>query len=181
LSLAAEHASGDLIILPNDPGTLARAGELAVALRRPHRRVTVIPTVAQVQGLSAMAVHEPSADFESVVVAMSNAAGHARHGGVTVAEGAAMTMAGPCRAGDVLGIVMGDFVEIGDSLADVAWAVVRRLLTPGGELLTLVAGAGVDDGLPQRLADRVRASWSDVDVEVVAGGQARYPLLLGLE
>jgi dihydroxyacetone kinase-like predicted kinase len=59
--------------------------------------------------------------------------------------------------------------------------VVRRLLTPGGELLTVVAGAGVDEGLPQRLADQVRASWSDVDVEVVAGGQARYPLLLGLE
>ncbi|HZA04885.1 MAG TPA: DAK2 domain-containing protein, partial [Propionibacteriaceae bacterium] len=123
LTAAAEHACGDLIILPNDPGTLERAAELAAALRRPDRRVTVIPTVAQVQGLAAMAVHEPSADFESVVVAMSNAAGHARHGGVTVAEGAAMTMAGPCRPGDVLGIVMGDFVEIGASVADVAWAV----------------------------------------------------------
>ena len=181
LTAAAERTPGDLIILPNEPGTLARTGDLAAALRRPHRHVTVIPTVAQVQGLAAMAVHEPSADFESVVVAMSNAAGHARHGGVTVAEGPAMTMAGPCRAGDVLGIVMGDFVEIGDSLAEVAWAVVRRLLAPGGELLTLVAGADVDDGLPARLADRVRASWSDVDVEVVVGGQTRYPLLLGLE
>jgi len=181
LTAAAEHASGDLIILPNDSGTLGRVGELAAGLRRPHRRVTVIPTVAQVQGLAAMAVHEPTADFESVVVAMSNAAGHARHGGVTVAEGAAMTMAGPCRAGDVLGIVMGDCVEIGDSVADVAWAVVRRLLSAGGELLTVVAGADVDGGLPEQLADRVRALWSDVDVEVVAGGQARYPLLLGLE
>lgn len=181
LTAAAKHAAGDLIILPNDAGTLGRAGELATALREPHRRVTVIPTVAQVQGLAAMAVHEPTADFESVVVAMSNAAGHARHGGVTVAEGAAMTMAGPCRAGDVLGIVMGDFVEIGNSMADVAWAVVQRLLTPGGELLTVVAGAGVDDGLPERLADRVRAAWPGIDIEVVAGGQARYPLLLGLE
>ncbi len=116
-----------------------------------------------------------------MVVAMSSAAGHTRHGAVTVAEGAAMTMAGPCRAGDVLGIVMGDFVEIGDSVADVASAVVERLLSPGGELLTLVAGADVPGGLPEKLADRVRAQWSDVDVEVVAGGQARYPLLLGLE
>ncbi len=181
LTAAAEHAAGDLIILPNDSATLIRTSELASAFRTPHRRVTVIPTVAQVQGLAAMAVHEPTADFESVVVAMSSAAGHARHGGVTVAEGAAMTMAGPCRPGDILGIVMGDFVEIGDSIADVAWAVVQRLLTPGGELLTLVAGADVDDGLPERLADRVRASWSGLDVEVVAGGQARYPLLLGLE
>jgi dihydroxyacetone kinase-like predicted kinase len=112
---------------------------------------------------------------------MSSAAGHVRHGAVTVAEGAAMTMAGPCRAGDVLGIVMGDFVEIGDSVAEVAWAVVQRLLAPGGELLTLVVGAGLADGLPERLADRVRSHWSDVDVDVLTGGQARYPLLLGLE
>jgi hypothetical protein len=181
LTAAAEHADGDLIILPNDPGTLGRAGDLAAALRRPQRRVTVIPTVTQVQGLAAMAVHEPSADFESVVVAMSSAAGHTRHGAVTVAEGAAMTMAGPCRAGDVLGIVMGDFVEIGDSVADVAWSVVQRLLSPGGDLLTLVVGADVPDHLPEQLADRIRARWSDVDVEVVAGGQTRYRLLLGLE
>jgi uncharacterized protein len=181
LTAAAERAAGDLIIMPNDPATLGRVGELVTALRRPHRRVTVIPTVAQVQGLAALAVHEPSADFDSVVVAMSNAAGHARHGGVTRAERAAMTMAGPCRPGDVLGIVMGDFVEIGESVADVAWAVVRRLLTPGGELLTLVTGADVDEDLTVRLTDRVRATWTDVDVEVVAGGQARYPLLLGLE
>jgi uncharacterized protein len=181
LTAAAERTTGDLVILPNDSGLLGRTGALVAGLRRPHRRVTVIPTVAQVQGLAAMAVHEPSADFESVVVAMSTAAGHARHGGVTVAEGAAMTMAGPCRTGDVLGVVMGDFVEIGESVADVAWAVVRRLLTPGGELLTLVPGAGVDGGLPEELAERVRVAWPGVDIEVVAGGQARYPLLLGLE
>lgn len=181
LTAAAEHSRGDLILLPNDPATLGRVGELAAALRRPGRRVTVIPTVTQVQGLAAMAVHEPAADFESAVVAMSSAAGRTRHGAVTVAEGAAMTMAGPCRAGDVLGIVMGDFVEIGGSVEEVAWAVVGRLLSTGGELLTLAPGAAVTDGLPNRLADRVRSTWPGVEVEVVPGGQARYPLLLGLE
>lgn len=181
LTAAAGHAGGDLIILPNDPTTLRRAGELAAALRGPGRRVTVVPTVAQVQGLAALAVHEPAADFESAVVAMSSAAGHTRHGAVTIAEGAAMTMAGPCRPGDVLGVVMGDFVEIGTSVEEVAWAVARRLLSTGGELLTLVPGVQVTDGLPGRLAGRVSAQWPGVDVEVVAGGQARYPLLLGLE
>ena len=77
---------------------------------------------------------------------------------------------------------MGDFVEIGDSVADVAWAVVQRLLTarwraadPGRR------SRRATTGLPERLADRVRASWPGVDVEVVDGGQPRYPLLLGLE
>jgi uncharacterized protein len=182
LAAAAEHSgSGDLIILPNDPGTLGPASQLASALRGPDRRAAVIPTVAQVQGLAAMAVHEPAADFESVVVAMSNAAGHVCHGAVTVAEGAAMTMAGRCRPGDVLGVVMGDFVEIGHSLPEVAWAVVERLLSAGGELLTVVTGAEVDDEVAEQLAERVRTARPGVDVEVIDGGQPRYPLLLGLE
>ena len=91
------------MILPNDMETLETASHLATELRGSGRRIAVIPTVAQVQGLAAMAVHEPTADFESVVVAMSSAAGHARHGAVTVAEGSAMTMAGRCEPGDVLG------------------------------------------------------------------------------
>jgi DAK2 domain fusion protein YloV len=181
LTAAAEHSGGDLIILPNDPATLGRVGQLAAALRGPDRRVSVIPTVAQVQGLAAIAVHEPTADFESAVVAMSNAAGHVRHGAVTVAEGAAMTMAGRCLRGDVLGVVMGDFVEIGRTVPEVALAVVDRLLSAGGELLTIVAGAEVDDEVPEQLADRVRAARPGVDVEVVYGGQPRYALLLGLE
>ena len=118
--------------------------------------MAVIPTVAQVQGLAAMAVHEPTADFDSAVVAMSSAAGHARHGAVTIAESSAMTMAGRCEPGDVLGVVEGDFVEIGASVAEVAWRVIERLLSAGGELLTLVRGAGAEQGAGRR-ADRAAA------------------------
>lgn len=176
-----EQTCGDVVILPNDTETLETASALAAELRSSGRRVTVIPTVAQVQGLAAMAVHEPSADFESVVVAMSSAAGHARHGAVTVAEVPAITMAGPCQAGDVLGAVDGDFVEIGTSPVEVAWVVVQRLLATGGELLTLVTGADVPDGLVAELSERVRGQTRTVDIEIVPGGQPRYLLLVGCE
>ena len=63
---------------------------------------------------------------------MSSAAGHARHGAVTVSEMSAMTTAGRCQPGDVLGAVQGDVVVIGTSLAEVAWQVVERLLAAGG-------------------------------------------------
>jgi uncharacterized protein len=157
------------------------ARHLAAELRRHGRRVAVIPTVAQVQGLAAMAVHEPTADFDSVVVTMSSAAGHARHGAVTVAEGPAMTMAGRCEAGDVLGAVEGDFIEIGDDAGEIAWRVVQRLLSSGGELVTVIAGADADPGLVDGLTRRVRAEGRGLDVEVVDGGQARYLMLLGVE
>jgi uncharacterized protein len=178
---AAEQVCGDLVILPNGAENLKQANDLATELRRAGRRVGIIPTVAQVQGLAAMAVHEPSADFESAVVAMSTAAGHARHGAVTIAESAAMTMAGPCEPGDVLGAVEGDVVVIGTSTTEVAWQVLQRLVSAGGELLTLVRGIDADDDLLSDLTARVQERFPTVDVEVVDGGQGRYPLLLGLE
>jgi hypothetical protein len=150
-------------------------------LGRHGRRIAIIETYAQVQGLAAMAVHEPSADFESVVVAMRSAASHARHGEITVAEKSTMTRAGRCQPGDVLGAVQGDVVVIGTSVAEVAWQVVGRLLTAGGELLTLIRGLDADDNLVPDLAARVREMSRALDVEILDGGQPGYPLLLGVE
>jgi DAK2 domain fusion protein YloV len=181
LAAALEGRCGDAVILPNDMESLEMASHLAGRLRIEGRRIAVIPTVAQVQGLAAIAVHEPTADFDSAVVAMSTAAGHIRHGAVTVAEGSAMTMAGRCQPGDVLGLVEGDFVEIGTSVVEVAWRVVQRLLAAGGELLTLVSGADAEPGLTDELERRTRKGSDVVDVESLVGGQPRYPVLIGLE
>ena len=181
LTAATQRTCGDVVILPNSTRNLKRASEVATELRRSGRRVGIIPTLAQVQGLAAMAVHEPSADFESAVMAMSSAAGHARHAAITVAQSAAMTSAGRCEPGAVLGILEGDVILIGTSLAEVAWQLVQRLLDAGGELLTLVRGTGAGDDLLSEIAARVRRRFPMVDVEVLEGGQSRYPLLLGLE
>lgn len=182
LSAVLQQACGDVVVLPNDMESLEIASHLAGELRDQGRRIAVIPTVSQVQGLAALAVHEPEAAFDSVVVTMSSTAGHTRHGGVTVAESPAMTMAGRCEIGDVLGVVDGDFVEIGDDLGHVAWRVLERLLASGGgELVTLVRGRDADDRLVETLVARIRASIPAAEVEVIDGGQPRYPLLLGLE
>jgi uncharacterized protein len=181
LTAAAEHSGGEVIILPNDPGGHGAADQLTMALRGADRRASVIPTVAQVQGLAALAVHEPTSDFESAVAAMNDAAGHVRHGAVTVAGSAASAAAGRCQPGDVVGTVLGDLVEIGRTVPEVAWAVVERLLSGGGELLTIVVGEDVDEQVPERLADQVRAARPGVDVEVIHGGQPGDALLLGLE
>jgi dihydroxyacetone kinase-like predicted kinase len=58
---------------------------------------------------------------------------------------------------------------------------VKRLVSAGGELLTLVRGTDADDDLISGLTTRVRERFRTIDVEVVDGGQPRYPLLLGLE
>jgi dihydroxyacetone kinase-like predicted kinase len=171
----------DLVVLPNDADSLAVAEAAAGKARDEGLRVAVIPTRASVQAIAALAVHDPGRRFEDDVVAMTAAAGHCRHGGVTVASKQAVTMAGVCRAGDVLGIVDGDFAVIGDDLEEVAVTVLDRMLGSGGELVTLVTGDDADADLAERVAARARHGRPEVDTVHYPGGQARYPLLFGVE
>ncbi|GAB2753824.1 DAK2 domain-containing protein [Nocardioides salsibiostraticola] len=171
----------EIIVLPNDADSV-RVAQIAASTAATDYglRVNVIPTQAQVQGLAAVAVHEPGRSFDQDIVEMTATARHVRHGAVTIAARQAMTMAGPCEIGDVLGVISGDFAVVGKDLDDVAQEVLRRLLASGGELVTLVAGAE-DQGLTERLTAWVEQEHPTVDAVVYDGGQERYPLLLSVE
>jgi dihydroxyacetone kinase-like predicted kinase len=171
----------EVIVLPNDHDSVVVAQAAAHAAEEAgDLHAVVIPTRAQVQGIAALAVHEPGRPLDADVVEMTAAARGARDGAVTVAARQAMTSAGPCEPGDVLGVVNGDFVVVGHDLAAVASEVLERLLGSGGELVTLVTGDGSGD-LAERCEAWVRDHYPGVDVVAHEGGQARYPLLLAVE
>ncbi len=180
--LAAIEATGaqEVIVLPNDPDSIGVAEAAAHEAEEKGIHVVVIPTRAQVQGIAALAVHEPGRPLDSDVVQMAAAARGARHGAVTVAAKDAMTTAGPCSVGDALGVVHGDFAIVGQDLFEVATGVLERLLGGGGELVTLVAGSGAGD-LAEACEDWVQHAHPGVDVVLYVGGQERYPLLMAVE
>jgi uncharacterized protein len=181
LEAIVSTGAAEVIVLPNDRDSVAAAEAAAREVReQTDLRVAVIRTRAQVQGLAALAVHEPGRPFDQDVLEMTAAARHARSGAVTVAVRQAMTSGGPCEPGDVLGAIEGDFVLVGKDLFEVALAVVERLLGGGGELVTVVGGADGSD-LAERCAAYVRSAHPTVDVVVYEGGQQGYPLLLGVE
>ena len=181
LAAIERSGAGEVVVLPNARDGIAVAEAAAAEARSAGVRVAVIPTRAQVQGIAAAAVHEPARTFDADVVAMTTAAGHTRHGAVTVAIREAVTSAGVCQPGDVLGVVEGDFVVIGDDVRAVAVGVVERMLAAGGELVTVVAGSESDRALADTVTDAVRRSHPGVDTVVYLGGQPRYPLLIGVE
>ncbi|GAB3598462.1 DAK2 domain-containing protein [Angustibacter peucedani] len=180
---AVRDARADaVVLLPNDGDTLAAARAAGPAARDEGVQVAVLPTRAAVQGLAAIAVHDPDSPLSEDLVRMSAAAAATRHGAVTVAAREALTSAGWCQVGDALGILDGDVVVVGPDLREVAGTVATRMLQAGGELLTLVTGS---DQQAAALADAVvaavRSERRDVEVTVVEGGQDGYPLLLGVE
>lgn len=181
--LAAIRQTGahEVVVLPNDPDSL-KAAEVAalIAAEDAEANVMVVPTQAQVQGIAAIAVHEPGRPFEVDVVNMAAAAKGARHGAVTVATKHAMTMAGQCEPGDALGVVAGDFAVLGTSLTTVAIEVLSRLIGGGGELVTLVSGVEHQE-LANECETWLAENHPALDLQIYDGGQSRYPLLMAVE
>lgn len=180
LAAIEQTGAAEVVVLPNDRDSVAVAEAAAHEAEALGVHAVVVPTRAQVQGIAALAVHDPGRPLDSDVVHMTDAARGARHGAVTRAAKDAMTTAGPCSAGDALGVVDGDFVVVGSELLEVAQEVLARLLGSGGELVTLVPGEAGEE-LVEACAHWVRDTAPGVDVVVHEGGQPRYPLLLAVE
>jgi dihydroxyacetone kinase-like predicted kinase len=128
-----------------------------------------------------MAVHDGARALEEDVIAMTAAARATRHAEVTVAQEEALTSAGPCMPGDVLGFVEDDVADIGADVFTVGVHVLDRLLTGGGELVTIVTGEETDERLGDELCDYLRSTRPGIDALVYGGGPRTYPLLLGVE
>jgi DAK2 domain fusion protein YloV len=171
----------EVVLLPNDPDLRHVCAAAAEQARADGVRVALIPTRSEVQGLAALAVHEPTRRFDEDVVAMTSAAGATRYAELAVAEHRSWTMAGVCQAGDVLGLIDGDVAVIGADLAATAATVLDRMLASGGELVTLVLGRSAPAGLAAQLESHVRDAHLAVDTVTYDGGRTACPLLIGVE
>jgi fatty acid kinase len=181
LDAVEDTCAGAIVVLPGSAAATAVADEAAVRARAAGIEVAVVPTRSPVQGLAAVAVHDETRRFGDDVIAMAEAAAATRWAEVVVATRDALTMAGPCRAGDVLGLAEDEVVLIGRSVEDVAAELLDRMLAGGGELVTLLVGEGAETGLGDLLDRRVAAGHPGVEVAVHPAGRPSAPLLIGVE
>jgi DAK2 domain fusion protein YloV len=168
-----------VVVLPNHPEVTALAVRAVDRAREEGRDAVVVPTWSAVQGLAAVAVTDPARRFGDDVVAMAEAAAATRWAEVTVADHEALTSAGRCQAGDVLGSAEGDVVVIGADLTTVARDLLDRLLSAGGEMATLVVGE--DAAFGDAVCAHLSAVHPTVEVVRYAGGAGAVPLLVGVE
>ena len=136
--------SAAVVLLPGDRDTFMAAEIAAQAAAGAGIDAHVVPARTTVQALAALAVLDPGRSVHANVVSMTGAAVATRHGAVSIATKEALTWAGVCHPGDVLGIVDGDVAFLGTDVAVAAREVLDRLLSAGGELVTLVVGAEAD-------------------------------------
>ncbi|MFF5990095.1 DAK2 domain-containing protein [Prauserella flavalba] len=183
LGLVTETAASHVTVLPGGVDLTAAAERVAGHVMLEDRDVVVVPCASPVQVLAALAVHDADRRAGSDVVAMAEAAAATRRGDIVVASQDSITWVGRARAGDVVGFVDGEVVLI-EPARDVeraATAVLERMLAVGGELVTVLTGAGAPDGIEDAIAAHLRAAHPEVELVCYSGGQTDALLLMGVE
>lgn len=143
--------------------------------------VVPVPAASMVQGLAALAVHDARRQAVDDGYTMARAAAGARHGSVRVATAEALTWAGMCKPGDGLGISGDEVLIVGDDLVAAAAGLIDLLLSAGGELVTVLTGAGVDGGVAAALQDHVHRQHLGAELVTYHTGHRGDALLIGVE
>ncbi len=146
--------------------------------------VVPLPTGSMVQGLAALAVHDPDRQAVDDGYTMARAAGAARHGSVRVATEQALTFAGPCQPGDGLGITGDEVLIVAGNLASAAVGLIDLLLAAGGELVTVLLGAGTRElyaDVETTLQRHVHDRHPGTELVTYVTGHRGDALLIGVE
>ncbi len=144
--------------------------------------VVPLPTGSMVQGLAALAVHEPGRQAVNDGYTMARAAGSARHGTVRLATETALTWAGTCEPGNGLGIAGDEVLIVAPDVASAATGLIDLLLGAGGELITVLVGRGVDeDAVESALHAHVHDRHLGTELAIYRTGHRGDALLIGVE
>ena len=158
LEAVRSTGAGRVILLPNDGDTLLAANAAAKVAAEEGVDLRVVAARTAVQGIAALAVYDPDQSFaDNVARDEQRGGGHPQRRRHRGHQGGADS-GGPCRPGDVLGVVDGDIVIVGDDLTRVGAEVVERLLSSGGELLTVVSGEEATPALGEDVAGAYAAT-----------------------
>jgi hypothetical protein len=171
-----ELESDEAILLPNNSNVLLAAEQAALHASKPVRVVAADSIPA---GLAAMVAFDGARDAAENAAEMREAVASVAAGEVTVASRDVTLNGVGIRAGEWLGLADGDPVAGGTDFAEVAAAVVAKLLEEPRGLLTLLTGE--QEPALGGLLERIAAAYPELEVDVQAGGQPHYPLLLSAE
>jgi fatty acid kinase len=144
--------------------------------------VVPLPTGSMVQGLAALAVHEPGRQAVDDGYTMARAAGSARHGAVRIATETALTWAGTCEPGNGLGIAGDEVLIVEPDVASAAAGLIDLLLSAGGELVTVLVGGCIEaESVESQLRAHVHDRHPGTELVTYCTGHRGDALLIGVE
>ncbi|MBT3390991.1 MAG: DAK2 domain-containing protein [Chloroflexi bacterium] len=167
-----------IIILPNNKNIFMAA---KAASEVTVKQAAVIPSRTVPQGLSALLRLIPNGDFDAVVADMESALGDVETGEITIATRTVEIDGVNVNEGEIIVLHNGKLILSTDNLTTACLAFLEKAAADDFELITLFYGADIQKAEVNQIADQIRETYADLEVEIQNGGQPHYQFIISIE
>jgi hypothetical protein len=171
-------STDEIIILPNNKNIIL-AAEAAGHLSA--KNVAVVPSRTVPQGISALLALDQSCELALATEKMNDACAQVASGEIAVATRSVELDGVAVEEGEIIGVVDGRVRASGPDVDQVLRAMLDEIQMDERELVSIYYGVDVSEADAEELASKIADLYPDVEVEVLAGGQAIYQYIIGAE
>lgn len=169
----------NVIVMPNNKNIILAAEQARGFIT--NKQVFVVPTKNVPQGLAATLAFNPEASVQENLNLMNNAIPSVKTGSVTFAVRSSAMDGISVNEGDIIGLDGNKIVNKGDTVNEVTKTLVKDISDADSEVLTLYYGSEVSEEQAEDLAEDLRKTYPDMEVDVHYGGQPLYYYIFSLE
>ncbi len=167
-----------IIILPNNKN-IHMAAQAATEVT--VKKAVVIPSRTVPQGLCALLRLIPDGDLDAVAEEMRAALDDAETGEITTATRSVEIDGVQVREGQTIVLHNGKLIHACEDLTEACLAFLEKAGAADFELITLFYGEDLNPNEAHRIADLIRETYPEQEVEVQDGGQPHYQFIIALE
>jgi DAK2 domain fusion protein YloV len=177
--VAVESVVSDkVIILPNNKNIVLTASQVQSLTKK---SIKVVPTKTVPQGVAAILAFDFESDFETNFKAMEKARKTVRTLEITRAIRSTKIGDLKIKKNQAIGLLDTDLVAVGDTSQDVLNQVLNEIDLDEVEVVTIYFGEGIEQAQAEKMSNIIRDKYSDIQIEVVRGGQPHYEYIISIE
>ncbi len=176
---AVESTSGkNVIILPNNGNIILAAEQVKYVT---DRNVSVLNTKSIPEGISALLAFNEDLTLDENMENMTEAIKTVLTGQITYAVRDTEFNNTKINKDDIIGLAHGDIVTKGTEINTVSLELIQDMMTEDISIITIFYGSDLEADYTEELVKKLEEKYSDLDIELVYGGQPLYYYIFSLE
>ena len=167
-----------VILLPNDKDVVLAAEQAAA---ESENFLRVVPSRSVVQGLAAALAYLPEGDVDEIVSTMTESLGSVQSIEVSTSVRDTSVNGIKIRNGDGIGFLDGKLVSSQQTVIETFIQTLKLADAQDGEILTIYTGKDMTEDDLESMESDLRHTFSELELDIVDGGQPLYPIVASLE
>jgi len=170
--------SDKVIILPNNKNVVLTAEQVQSLTTKV---IKVVPTETTPQGVAALLAFDYEADLETNAQLMREAKSAIKSIEITRAVRSTQLNGLTIKKKQAIGLLDGDLLAVGNNTIDVLNKMLAKLDLNKAEIITIYYGADTELAEAEQVSNSIREQYSQLQVDVVRGGQPHYNYIVSIE